>query len=294
MKFSDEQLREMKDLYIVSKLSTTEIGSRFGASRSIMNYNLKKIGVMMRPRGRKVSIEDIIDKVGSPEFDYFLGILATDGCICNNIISLEFAENNKDILDYWKEFLGGTVNINIHTNSKGTDYYKISFQNSDIAQLLNDFGITPNKSYTLKIKYINWNVLRGIFDGDGSLAIDTRSGISGKFRIASGSEPFLLQIQEFLNCYNIKSTIYRDSSCNCMSLTVGILKDIITIYENIYKDSSYFLRRKYDKFGPLVEKFTRCSSVNSVNGRENQKTEPSLVKTREGAETRNGEPKLDI
>ena len=77
-----------------------------------------------------------------------------------------------------------------------------------------------------------------------------------------------------------------------MSLTVGALSDIITIYNNIYKNSSYFLKRKYDKFGPLVEKFTENYSVNSVNGMENQKTEPSLG-NKEGAETRNGEPKLD-
>lgn len=33
--------------------------------------------------------------------------------------------------------------------------------------------------------------------------------------------------------------------------------DVYTIYDKIYKDSSYYLKRKYDKFCPLVEKFTR-------------------------------------
>lgn len=36
------------------------------------------------------------------------------------------------------------------------------------------FGITERKSLTLKLKYINWNVLLGIFDGDGSLTKDAR------------------------------------------------------------------------------------------------------------------------
>lgn len=272
-------MKEIKNLYLVEKLSTTEIGKKFGVTRSVINYNLKKIGVKMRPRGRRVSLEDIISKVETPEFDYFIGVLATDGCICNNIISLEFAEDNKEILYYWKEFLGNNVNINVHTNSKGTDYYKISFQNSDIAKMLSKYGITPKKSHTLRLSYISWDILRGIFDGDGSLSIDTRYGISGKFRIASGSEAFLLQIQEFLDSYNIKSAIYKDNSCNCMNLTVGALPDIITIYTNMYKNSSYFLKRKYDKFGPLVEKFAKSNSVNSVNGMENQKTEPSLEKS---------------
>lgn len=76
------------------------------------------------------------------------------------------------------------------------------------------------------------------------------------------------------------------------NIIVGQGKDIFKIYKNMYKDSSCYLTRKHDKFGPLVEKFTSLDSVNSVNGRENQKTEPILFK--EGAETRNGEPKSDI
>ena len=62
----------------------------------------------------------------------------------------------------------------------------------------------------------------------------------------------------------------------------------ITKVLKLYKDSSYFLKRKYEKFCPLVEKFTRQDSVNSVKGRENHKTEPSSY--REGAETLNGTP----
>ena len=281
MKFNEEQLKEMKNLYLVEQLSTTEIGNRFNVSRGVIGYNLKKLGVKMRPRGRKISLEDIEDKLETPEFHYFLGVLATDGCVCNNIISLEFAEDNKDILYYWREFLNNKVNINIHTNSKGVDYYKISFQNSDIAKLLEKYGITPKKSYTLILSCMNWDILRGIFDGDGSLSIDYRHGVSGKFRIASGSREFLLQIQKFLSGYNIKSSIYEDSSCKCMSLTVGVLSDIIAIYTNMYKNSSYFLKRKYDKFGPLVEKFTESNSVNSVNRMENLKTEPNSNKIEE-------------
>ena len=88
---------------------------------------MKKINANIRPRGKKFNIDSIKNKLNSSEFEYFLGILATDGSICNNIISLEFSEENKEILEYWNNFLGGNMNINIHTNSKGIDYYKISF-----------------------------------------------------------------------------------------------------------------------------------------------------------------------
>lgn len=276
MKFSEEQLQEIKRLYEQEQLSTTQIGEIFQTSRSVINYNLKKLNVNVRPRGKKFNIDTIKNKLNTPEFEYFLGILATDGSICNNIIALEFSEENKEILDHWNNFLGGNMNINIHTNARGVDYYKIAFQDLEFSKMLESYGITAKKSYTLELSYINWNILLGIFDGDGSLSIDTRHGISGKFRIASGSEIFLKQIQEFLKQNNIKSSIYKDSRSKCMSLTVGILQDIVSIYNNIYKDSSYFLKRKYDKFGPLLEKFNSSNSVNSVNERGNSKTEPSL------------------
>ncbi len=288
-KFTEQELLKMKDLYENQGLSTSKIGDLFGVSRTVVGYNLKKLGVQLKPRGKKFNINNILSKINSREFDYFIGIFATDGNICNDVIQLEFSEENKEILDYWNEFVGNTLNINIHTNSKGIDYYKISFMDKEFSKLLNSYGITPRKSYTLKIKYITWDVLRGIFDGDGSLSLDFRHGISGKFRIASGSIQFLNQIQDFLSSYNIRSTIYSEKESKCMNLTVGKSEDIILIYNNMYKDSSYFLKRKYEKFGPLLEKFGKCNSVNSVNERENSKTEPSLLQ--EGAETRNGEPK---
>lgn len=144
----------------------------------------------MRPT-RRVNLEDLISKENTPEFDYFLGILATDGCICNKIISLEFSEENKEILDYWNEFLGGNCRINLHKNKKsGKISYKISFMNKEICEYLKNFGITERKSFSLKLKYINWNVLLGVFDGDGSLTLDSRHGKSWRFKIATASLDF--------------------------------------------------------------------------------------------------------
>ena len=44
------------------------------------------------------------------------------------------------------------------------------FKNQDIVDYLKQFGIVPNKTFTLELPYINWNVLRGVFDGDGSIS----------------------------------------------------------------------------------------------------------------------------
>lgn len=80
-----------------------------------------------------------------------------------------------------------------------------------------------------------------------------------------------MQIKQFLLDENIQSHIqeYNTDSGHWFTLSVTRGEDIYKIYCNLYKDSPYFLNRKKEKFGSLVEKFTKCNSVNSVNEREN-------------------------
>lgn len=246
--------QEIIRLYNEGK-STFDIEKLLGVSRGAIRYRLKCNGITCRPRA-KVELNDIKSKEGTPEFDYFLGILATDGYIYRGRVVLEFAENNKDILTYWNEFLGNKCNINSHIDKRDNKtYYKISFMNQEICDYLATFGITERKSLTLKLKYIDWNVLLGIFDGDGSLTKDARC-FNFRFKIASGSLDFSTQLVDFLSKEDIKAYLYKIDS-HMYHIMVTKNADVYTIYDRIYKDSSYYLKRKYDKFCPLVEKFTR-------------------------------------
>ena len=173
-----------------------------------------------------------------------------------------------EILENFKEFLNHKVKI--HKRIRKTDnriYYKICFKNQDIVDYLNSYGITPNKTFTIKLSYINWNVLRGIFDGDGTLTEDIRKTHSWKFSICSASLEFINQINDFYVSNGLHPLVYKQR--NYYTIHLGRLEEIYYVYSNIYKDSSYFLKRKYDKFCPLVEKFIRKYSVNSVKEREN-------------------------
>lgn len=71
--------QEIIRLYNEGK-STFDIEKLLGVSRGAIRYRLKCNGITCRPRA-KVELNDIKSKEGTPEFDYFLGILATDGYI---------------------------------------------------------------------------------------------------------------------------------------------------------------------------------------------------------------------
>jgi hypothetical protein len=76
------------------------------------------------------------------------------------------------------------------------------------------------------------------------------------------------------------------------NLSVNKSEDVLKMFYSLYHNAHYFLKRKYEKFGPLVRKLTGANLVNSVNERALSKTEPSLI-IKEGAETRNEEPKIN-
>lgn len=297
-----EEEKQIIDKY-VNGLSMRVIASEHDISAPSVKKILEKYSIDARKKKglkhcvhhRTIDLSVWKDQEGSAEFDYLIGILATDGCITGTQIAAEFAENNKEILDHYNQFLGNRCNINSrYCPKRRNTYYSLKYKNEDIVKYLASFGIVPRKTKTVKLKYINWNVLRGIFDGDGSIIRDPRVKCSFKFKITSGSIDFIEQIADFYRENDIEYYINTESGPtgnSWINITVGKTKDIYKIYCEMYKDSPFFLNRKKEKFGPIVEKFTNSNSVNSVNEIENSKTEPSL--TEEGAETRNGEPKSE-
>lgn len=293
-KFSEDKEKEIVRLYVEENKNTNEIAKIFGTYNTSIRRVLLRNNIEIRSYGvaqRKVQLEDIKSKEGTKDFDYFLGLLATDGCVTNNAIVLDFSEENKELLDYWNEFLGNKCNINvsIHKVFK-VPQYRISFKNPEIKEYLANFGIKERKTFDLELSYINWDVVRGIIDGDGCVS-EANNGSTLKISITSGCRKFLEQVQKFYDQYNITSYL-RESDRNLnptYDLMVYKSEDIIKMYEYLYKDAHYFLKRKEMKFGPLLKKFGKSRFVNS--GEESiSNPESSLV---EDAETLNESSKED-
>lgn len=159
-----------------------------------------------------------------------------------------------------KHFLGNTCSIKCSIHKKyQVPQYRIDFRNQEICDYLASFGITPRKSLTLKLKYINWDVLRGIIDGDGCVR-EQNHGRTVSIEITSGSKIFLEQIQQFLQDNNIKSYLNDRSTYskkNNYVLSVYKSSNILKIYDCLYQNAHFYLKRKKLKFGSLLKKFNR-------------------------------------
>ena len=243
--------------------SIEHIGKILNLNRHSVNYRLevnniqkrKVLGIKHSQRNPTITLEFFKSLIQNrkDDFDYFLGILASDGNVINNQIRISsIADENVEFLQHWVNFLDNKVII--HRNlrrDKQTYYNEVSFKNRDIVELLStQYGITPNKTFTLNLPYINWNVVRGCFDGDGCLVKDKRCN-SWKFEIVSASILFATQLNNFYLEHNLHSHIYKQG--NLYKINILQKEDIITIFNNIYKDCSYFLKRKYDKFLPIIQ-----------------------------------------
>ena len=296
-KWTQEEIDELVEKYNAGK-DTGELADEYGCSKYVIRSRLKERDVQLRKcaLNREYKSKAVVplsiwsSKVNTPEFDYFIGVLSADGCIINSCVALEVKD--LELINNYHIFLEKTCNINSRTSKiNGNVYYNIKYKNKEIVEFLSNYGIVPKKSNILELPYINWNILLGVFDGDGSITIDKRYDCCLKFTITSGSIKFIEQVKNFLLSNGIESHLYEYNTDKGHWYNLVVCKgaDIYKIYCNLYKDSPFFLSRKKERFCPLLEKFSKDDSVNSVKERENSKTEPSL--NQEGAETRNGEPK---
>lgn len=243
--------------------SMEHIGKILNLNRASVNYRLKinnikkrnKKGIKHSQRSPVITLDFFKEKITKDinGFDYFLGIFASDGNVCNNIVRISgIADENREFLEHWCNFLDNKVIIHRRLRQNKIAYYnEVCFKNQDIVNLLsNNYGITPNKTFSIKLPYINWNVIRGLFDGDGCLVKDKRCQ-SWKFEIVSASIDLVNQLDDFFKNNNINSHIYKEGTL--YKITILQKKCLKELYYNLYKDCSYYLQRKYEKFLPIIQ-----------------------------------------
>lgn len=254
--------KAMIDLY-KQGLSLESIGKQLGLSRHTVYARLKlndvelrnKKGIKHSLRNPTISLDFFEQKIANntSDFDYFIGIFASDGNVYKNMVRISgIADENIEFLEHWCNFLDNKVKIHRRLRASKKDYYsEVCFKNQDIADLLSTkYGITPNKTFTIALPYINWHIVRGLFDGDGCLVKDKRSN-SWKFEIVSASTTLAEQLYTFLVSEGLSAHLYENK--NLYKISVIRKSNLKTIFQNLYKNCSYFLKRKYDKFLPIIQ-----------------------------------------
>lgn len=180
------------------------------------------------------------------ESNYWLGYFLADGFLNKNSNSLGISSSELGHIRKFGDYIGGDYTLHKNKNN----CYSILFSNKKVKEYLLSIGITSRKSKDLNLKIdLNWDIVRGIFDGDGSISI-------GVPKITVNSDRFAGKISKFLEFYNIEYTLAIKDKNRPQCKDLRIKSDgRFLFYYYMYKYSKVFLERKRNDYRLALKKF---------------------------------------
>jgi intein-encoded DNA endonuclease-like protein len=222
------------------------------------NFNLRVICPYVN---RKYYInEAFLDDMNKESAAYFLGLMFADGNVDkkNHSVKLGLVESDISILLKLSEYIQPTKPLSILKQSKGHLNLRALIINSKkFKNKLISLGCIPNKTYSLAWPNYNFNLngirhfLRGYFDGDGCFYVGKNNNGKIYFNV-TGYKDIINSIKKYLiENLSINCSIRVASKTGCqdiLSLNIYGARQVELLGDFIYKDSSIFLGRKYNKY----------------------------------------------
>lgn len=186
---------------------------------------------------------------------YSTGLLMADCAVCANPygqteIALSLKADDIELVEFIRNEISPTRPVQKFIQ-RIYPTVRIRFRSNIIAADLANLGIISRRTGketlpTIPIKYQR-HFLRGLIDGDGSIAYKNRNRLS----LESASQTFLLSIKEKLG--NNYGRVIRQKNKNCCTWTVEKLEHLNDLYHYLYDDGGFYLKRKKENFEKVVE-----------------------------------------
>lgn len=208
----------------------------------------KRVGGKLEGSGGKNRLVTKNPFTNNAESNYWLGYLAADGNVARRYDRISMHLKDIDVLIKFRDFICPKLTIYYRKNAAGNTMGTIHFQNKEIWDYLNSIGIVPAKSRILKYKgEFNWDFIRGVFDGDGSIS-------NQEPKITTGSESFKNQLEEFFLKEGLE---YKTHIKGNQIFDVYIRGNSrFTFFDKMYYDVDCVkLDRKYEKYRAALKKF---------------------------------------
>lgn len=265
------ELRKHKDEVISlyeQGLTAYRIGKIFNTHDMNVGVILRENNVQLRDKrdNRRYKFDEhYMDKIDTPEKAYILGLFYADGCNDKkyNRITLTLQKEDTYLLDEIRKLFKSDKKLYFTDNSKKEnikDAKMLALVSEHLCQVLNDYGMVPEKS--LILEWPIWlredlysHFIRGYFDGDGSITSNIKRKDVG-IEITS-SFIFCEGLHNFLKDIGIKSVLTPEE--NPLSGDVCIYNysngNALRFLEFVYKDASIFMQRKFNRaMGYFFEK----------------------------------------
>jgi len=195
--------------------------------------------------------EDFFDNWSS-ELAWVVGLVLSDGHVSNKKVTKYFFIRmcDEDVLQKVKYITNHTGNINVYIPIKYgiKTVYTLYFSGKKVWDFFTGLGMDSNKSYNAIFPIqvpdnLKWDLIRGIFDGDGSVIINRGKYISARI---CGTFEVITYIRKFVN---IHSTLHSNKSkSNYIVQYTGdrAIKFLNKLYENSINNTR--MDRKYELY----------------------------------------------
>lgn len=255
--FKPEEEKEICTLYQKEGYSLTLIRQKYHCRIEAIKAVLAKYNVKIKKQGQsknRLVNENFFEAIDSEEKAYFLGLIFTDGSITNDnkrspMFRLQLKISDVEILEKLRQCLNIHSQL-IYDKRAGKECVTLCLRNKKIANDLAKYGIVQNKTYITKHlpkipEIYEKDFLRGLLDGDGSIYQETTSK---KYRIDFCSYHQSI-CEEFRNlCNKYIKNINKNTIANygtAYHIRFNIQEDVKQLATALYKDSNYYLARKY-------------------------------------------------
>jgi hypothetical protein len=241
-------------------VSMTELVIKYSLHRSTLQKILLRHDVKLHKNKSKIKCNKNFFSVYSKESCYWAGFILADGNlrVDRNSLQLKLSKIDKDHL---YSFLKDIKCDNLSLVKEYNDYVSLTIHLDEFKNdLINNFGITPNKTLTADISNkiptdMLIHFIRGYFDGDGSITKTTTITLS-----FVGTVKLLLKLtQYFKNKLNIElkskneTPPIQKSNNDLIGAVSYSGKNAIKIMDSFYYDLSEnnYLKRKLHKYKQL-------------------------------------------
>ena len=265
-KLTEDQIKYAIDNY--DKKSSVELSKELNVTDSAIKgvWNRNKLTGKTN-RVYYILNENYFENIDSQDKAYFLGFIGADGCLFKprecytkqNILRISIHKQDVRILNLLKEYLQTNKPIAYDGN-----YAALEISSNKIIGDLEKLGLSVRKTYDNTIASVHKDfmpaLIRGYFDGDGSIGYDKNILNSGVSIVGYHSN--MNKIRQYLESRNIYTSIIYDKRKYNTANDEGRFCSLVfqnktckySFLKLIYEDSdNVFLERKYDRSKEYIQ-----------------------------------------
>ena len=261
---SEDKKQDICEKYLNENWTIKLLSEKYALSRFVVGNILKENNIPIKrhtKRSRLFMKEDYFENIDAEAKAYFLGLLFTDGSVYlgkkeSNQISLELAIKDIEILQILKKELNVSNKISYRKSKNRSETVTLKVFSKKMVDDLAKYGIIPQKTKNTKhlpLKLIpeelKKDFIRGLIDGDGSIYYHGKDkcyiGLTFCSYYRSICEELQKACNELIRAEN-KHEVFTEKNKHISRVCYSkqdTTKQLVTV---LYKDSNYYLTRKYN------------------------------------------------